>query len=233
MIKTFFTTLYRNFIKNKAFFLVNLFGFTLGITVSILIFLFVINELSYDKFHEKSDRIYRLAIRAMIGDTRIDQTFSSARMFREISARFPQVEGGAKIIDLGQTTTRVGDRVFNETVFAHADSTFFSVFTFPIIDGNFDNPIGDPNTVALSESCARKYFGERNAIGEKLETSNPYTGEQTYLVTAVYEDMPVNSHFHFDWIGSLNTFPDLQNNDGWTSNNFRAYYLLKEFDPSC
>jgi putative ABC transport system permease protein len=227
MLKALFASFVRNLRKNKFFSGINIFGFTLGISSVILILLFVFSELSYDRHNEKADRIYRLGIKALIGDTRINQTYSSARNFTEMKARYPEIETGVKFIDLNNAIIRAGERTFSESTVIFSDSTVFDVFTMPFVLGNPKVALNRPKTVVLSETGARKYFGEENPIGKDLEMDLPYMGKMHFEVTGVIRDIPENSHFHFNIIGALVSFPDLINSDGWSNNNFKSYFLLR------
>ena len=228
MFGIFIKSFLRNTLKNKGIFLINLLGFTLGLCVSLLIFLYIANELRYDKYHEKSERIYRLCVKASIGDTRFEQAFSSARVLREMRERFPEIEDAVKTISISDVTTKVDERYYYESLFVMADSSLFSVFTFPLINGNPNTVLVDPNSIALSETSARKYFGSTDCLGEVMEIDVPYLGELVYTVTGVFRDMPDHSHFHLDYVVSSTTFPDLLNNNGWSANNFITYLLLKD-----
>lgn len=227
MLHALLTSFLRNLGRNKFFSAINILGFTLGISSVILILLFVFSELSYDRFHEKADRIYRLNIRAMIGDTHINQTYSSARNFREMRARYPEIENGVKFIDLNNGIIRAGERTFSEPAVLFSDSTVFDIFTLPMVLGNPRTALNRPNTVVLSETGARKYFGDANPLGKDLEMDLPYVGKIHFEVTGIIRDIPENSHFHFNILGALVSFPDLINSDGWSNNNFKSYFLLK------
>jgi putative ABC transport system permease protein len=226
MIRALFTTFFRNLRKNVFFSAVNILGFTLGIASVILILLFVFSELSYDRYNDKADRIYRLCIKAMIGNTRINQTFSSARNFREMQARYPEIENGVKFVNLTDGIIRAGERTFSEPTIMFSDSTVFDVFTLPFVLGNPKTALNRPNTVVLTETGARKYFGNENPLGKDVEM-DIYFGKVHFEVTGVIKDIPQNSHFHFDILGALVSFPEFINSDGWSNNNFISYFLLK------
>lgn len=228
MFGIFIKSFLRNTLKNKGIFLINILGFTLGLCVSLLIFLYIANELRYDKYHANSDRIYRLCIRASIGDTRFEQAFSSARVLREMRESFPEIEDAVKTISISDITTRVDGRHYHERLFVMADSSLFSIFTLPMINGNPKTSLADPNAIALSETSANKYFGSTDCLGEVMEIDVPYIGEVAYTVTGVFKDMPDHSHFHLDFVVSSTTFPEVINNNGWSSNNFITYILLNE-----
>jgi putative ABC transport system permease protein len=227
MIRALIITFLRNLRKNKLFSVINILGFTLGISSVILILLFVFSELSYDRYNDKADRIYRLCIKAMIGNTPINQTWSSARNFREMKARYPEIENGVKLVDLDNAFVRAGERTFTEPSVIFADSTLFEVFTLPMVAGDFRNPLNAPNTIVLSQTGAQKYFGDADPVGKDLEMDIPYFGKRQFKVTAVMKDIPSTSHFHFDMVGALVSFPGFINSDGWSNNNFKSYYLHK------
>jgi len=218
----------RNSLKNKGFFIINLLGFTLGLCISLLIFLYIANELRYDKYHEKSERIYRLCIKASIGDTKFEQAFSSAQVLREMMTRYPEIEDAVKTISLQDINIRVDDKVYYEDLFVLADSSLFTIFTLPMVNGNPNTALAGPNAIVLSETTARKYFGSNDCLGEVMEIDAPYLGETAYTVSGIIKDMPEHSHFHFDYVVSSTTFPFLLENTGWSANNFVSYLLLGE-----
>ena len=227
MLRNLFTTVFRNFRKNSLFSLINIFGLTLGIASFILITLFVISELSYDRYNEKADRIYRLALRAKIGNTRINQTYSSARMFREMSEKYPEIETGVKFINLPDAFIIMGEKTFTEPAVVFADSTVFNVFTFPLITGNPAMALNRPNTMVISETAAHRYFGDQDPVGQIMKIDLTRIGIFSFEVTGVYQDVPANSHIHFNVMASLATFPEILNEEEWTANNFITYFLLK------
>ena len=229
MIKNYLKIALRNIIKHKGISSINVVGLAIGIACSILILLFVTHELSYDKFHEKADRIYRLAIRASIGDTKINQTYSSSETFRRLLVDFPEIEKGVKILRLGRTPVTLGELTFYESGFFAVDSTFYEVFSIPLIHGNPKTVLKEPNTMVVSKDTAMKYFGETNAVGKTLRADFSYgAGSIDFKITGVSENVPDNSHFHYNLLISSASFPDAINNTGWSSNNFITYLLLKE-----
>jgi len=229
MIKNYLKIALRNIIKHKGISSINIVGLAIGIACSILILLFVAHELSYDKFHEKADRIYRLAIRASIGDTKINQTYSSSETFRRLLVDFPEIEKGVKILRLGKTPVTLGEQTFYESGFFAVDSTFYEVFSIPLLHGNPHTVLKEPNTMVISKDTAMKYFGETNAVGKILRADFSYgAGSIDFKITGVSENVPDNSHFHYNLIISSASFPDAINETEWSANNFITYLLLKE-----
>jgi putative ABC transport system permease protein len=229
MIKNYFKVAIRNIFKHKAFSFINITGLAIGIACSVLILLFVTHELSYDRFHEKADRIHRIAVRASIGNTKIRQTYSSSETFRKLLLDFPEIEAGVKFFRLGEVPVISGERTFFESRFYAVDNTFFDIFTVPLIHGNPESVLKNPNTMVLTRDIAVKYFGTTDVIGRILRVDSKF-GLRTkdFEITGVSENMPANSHFHYDILVSLASFPDWVNNTGWTANNFITYLLLKK-----
>jgi putative ABC transport system permease protein len=229
MLKNYLKLTFRNLLKHKVFSLINITGLAIGIACSILIILFVTSELSYDKFHHKAGRIYRLAVRALIGDTKIKQTYSSAITFKMLLQDFPEIEQGVKFYNLRNRIVHTGEKVFYESDVFAVDANFFDVFSFPLVKGSPGTVLSRPNSVVITKKIASKYFGENNAVGKMLKiefSGNP--GTLDFEITGVSENVPGNSHFHYNFLISLVSFPDVINNPGWTANNFISYFVLKE-----
>ncbi len=229
MIKNYLKVAIRTIIKHKSFSAINIVGLAIGIACSILILLFVAHELSYDKFHEKADRIYRVAIRASIGDTKINQTYSSSATFKKLLEDFHEIETGVKFLKLGRTPVVLGEKTYYESQFYAVDAPFFDVFTFPLLQGNPKTALSDPNKMVISKDTALKYFGSTDAVGKILRADFSYDpGSVDFEISGVSENVPANSHFHYDLLVSSTTFPTYINDPGWTSNSFITYVVLKE-----
>ena len=200
----------------------------IGIACSILIFMFVYFERSFDRYHEKSDRIYRVALRAMGGGTKINQTYSSAITFRQMLEDFPEIETGVKFLKLGRTSIKNGDKIFTETRLFAVDSTFFDVFSVPLIQGNTKTVLTEPNTMVVTRSTALKVFGETEVVGRFLTTDLSGGQKISFAITGVSGDMPPNSHFHYDMLVSSMSFPEKIDNSNWSANDFISYIVLKQ-----
>lgn len=227
MVSNYLRIAIRNLLKNKGYSFINLFGLTLGIASSLLILLFVFYELSYENYQEYKDRVYRLAIKAQIGDTKINQTFSSARNLWELRERCPEIEDAVKFFQLENVSVKVGDTRFAESRFLGADSSLFEVFSHTFLHGSKESALNQPNTIVLSEQAADRYFGRTDVMGEQLLFELPWNfGTMPFTVSAVIENIPQNTHLRFDFVVSLISFPSLINNTGWSSNNFQTYLKL-------
>ena len=230
MIKNHLKVAIRNILRHKGISFLNISGLAIGIACSILITLFVTHELSYDRFHENAGEIYRVAVRASIGDTKINQTYSSAITFIKLLEDFPETETGVKFFNIGRTPISVGDNTFYETKVMGVDSTFFDVFSFPLIYGDKETVLSQPNTLVITESTAKKYFRQTDVVGETLtlDFSSFGQGIVEYKIVGVAKDFPGNSHFHTDFLLSMVSFPELISNTGWSSNNFIVYLQMQK-----
>ncbi|WP_142783831.1 ABC transporter permease [Changchengzhania lutea] len=226
MIRNYFKIAWRNLLKNKGFTAINIIGLSLGIGCFIMISMFVIDELSYDRYHENADRIYRIDSDIIFGGTEMSMAVSSDPMGETLKNDYPEVEEYVRFYaSQGSKLIKKGNEYINESAVAHADSTLFNVFTLPAIIGDTSTALNEPNTVVISETAAKRYFGSAElAMGEMLETDD--NDKTLYKVTAVIEDMPQNSQFNFDFFFSMANVDYTFGN--FLSHNFHTYVLLKE-----
>lgn len=221
MLKNYFTTAIRYLWKQKGFSIINLIGLTIGMSVCYFALLFVHFELSYDTYHEKADRIYRL-VTDIKTDHGTDQLSSTATMAPAIQAAFPEVQASTRIF-LDYLIIQKGEEQYGEEKIAYADSSVFSVFTFPLTIGNSAKSLNAPYSVILSETSARKYFGEENPLGKTLKVN----GKEEATVTGIMKDIPDNSHFKVNMLFSMSTL-----GEEWMQNSkrffFYTYLLLPE-----
>lgn len=224
MFSNFLKTAWRNLLKNKVFSFINILGLAIGLGCFLLITMYVVDETSFDKFNTKADRIYRINSDIRFGGTDLVLPVSSDAMGATLKKDYPQVEeftrifasGGAKLVKKGNEYISEGD-------VAHADSTIFRVFTLPAIAGDANTALNEPNTVVITESTAKKYFGSTDAIGKTIETND--NNSTLYKVTAVIKDVPKNAHFKFDFLFSMDNVDYGWNN--FLSHNFYTYLLLR------
>src|SRR5688500_12303318 len=225
MLKNYFKVAWRNLLKNKVFSLINIIGLATGLTCFILITLYVSDELSFDKYNEKAERIYRINSYIRMGGSELKLTVSSDPMGASVKKDFPQVEEFVRFYNSnGSKSIKKGDEYINEPNVTHANSTLCTEFTLPVLYGETKNALNDPKTVVITERGAKKYFGAINVVGRFIETNED--GKTLYKVTAVIKDVPQNSHFNFDLFFSMD---NVQYGFGnFLSHNFQTYLLLKE-----
>jgi putative ABC transport system permease protein len=225
MLKNYIKIAWRNLLRNKTFSIINIAGLAIGLCCFLLIALYVLDELRYDKFNENADRIYRINSDIRFGGTELNIAESSDMTGQVLKKDYPQVEQYTRIYNNnGSKLIKKGNSYINEQKVAHADSTFFDVFTFPAIAGNTHTALNDPNTVVITESAAKKYFGSTDALGKTIETND--NGSTLYKVTAVIKDMPRNGHFNYDFLFTMKNV-DYQWGQ-FTSHNFHTYLLMKK-----
>ena len=224
MLKNYVKIALRNLLKSKGYTFINVAGLAVGLACCLLILLFVRDELSYDRHHEKADQIYRITLEALLGEQEINGPIAPAPMAQALVNDYPEVVQATRLFTFsGETFVRYEDKRFVEERFFFGDSTVFEVFTFPLLRGDPETALVEPNTVVLTESTARKYFGAEDPMGQTIRIDE----ENDYEVTGVMADVPENSHFHFDFLGSLGTL-DRSRSPVWVSNNFRTYFILAE-----
>ncbi len=214
----------RNLFKHFGYSFINILGLAIGLASSIFIFLYVINELTYDRFHEKSDRIYRVWILGNMPGTEMRHAVSSPPMMEAMLNDYPEVENAVRLHKSGGWLVRTGDRKFHETEgeYLFADSTFFDVFSFKLLRGNPKTCLRDPRSIVMTEEYAKKYFGDADPLGQtlRIERDTNY-----YSVTGVMENVPVNSHIQFKMLGSLSTI-ERSRSTNWVNHNFYTYFVL-------
>jgi putative ABC transport system permease protein len=223
MLRNYLRVALRNLIKHKAYSFINIVGLTVGIACCIAIMLYVSEELSYDRYNQNADQIYRPTMSATFNGRDIKSAMSPSPMGPTIYHDLPEVVAFARLHYEGSRVIRYLNKTFTEQKFLWADSSLFDVFTLPFVSGNPKTALTQPNTVVITESTARKYFGNENPIGKILNVDKQ-TG---YMVTGVIKDVPENSHFHPDFIASLTSLQDSRN-PNWLSNNYYTYFLLKK-----
>lgn len=208
---------WRNIVRYKGHSIINILGLAFGLACCIVIYRYVKDEVSYDTFHEKADRIHRI-----VYSTNDDRTPSNANgSFGPASAMandFPEVETYTRLQMIGRGSKLVmkyGEKRFYEDKFFFADSTFFDVFTFPMIHGDSKTALKAPNSLVITQSTAKRYFGDTNPMGEFLEADIENDGQRKkFMITGVVQDVPSNSHFKFDILASFST-QDASSTSSW------------------
>ncbi|MCX6223899.1 MAG: FtsX-like permease family protein [Bacteroidia bacterium] len=225
MFFNYLKTSIRNLLRYKGYTLINIVGMTLGLASSILILLFVLDELSYDKFNNDYDRIYRVSVQAKVQGPEIRVAVSCVPIGPTLVKELPGVEQYTRLFPFGgDPLVRYEDKSFVEDGFVFADSTFFDVFTTRFIAGNAGKGLNRPNTLVITRSIAMKYFGSTDVIGKTLQVFDP---PQQFAVDGVIEDFPLNSHIRFSILASFASSP-LSRNTIWVSNNLYTYIKISK-----
>lgn len=222
MLRNYFKIALRNIMKQKLFSAINILGMSTGVAACLLIIIHVVDELSFDRFHPNADRIYQVGLHARIGGQDVTTSNTPPPMARTLVAEIPGVAAATRIAHYwGAPIIKYGDEVFTEEKIFHADSNFFEFFGFRLLEGNAATVLKEPNTVVLTQSMARKYFGGDAAVGKLITIG----GHQTYEVTGVCADPPGNSHFRFNILLSSPSVEQLDR-QVWLNNFLYTYFLL-------
>ncbi len=241
MYKNYLKIAWRNLIKKKAYSAINIFGLGLGIACCLLIFMFVKDELSYDNYHEKGDRIFRVIHGDKADNSEGKQSTESfwvwgnAPIGQALINYFPEIDKVCQFSGRSDILLTNGDKMYQEDGVFFMDSTVFDVFSWKLLKGNPKTALAAPFSIVLTETTARKYFGDEDPLGKSLKGSESAGRGDAgdYLVTGVMADVPSNSHFRFNALLSMSTFrksrPEIF--DEWGYVDFYTYFLVNgKFD---
>ena len=226
MLRNYVKVAIRNLVKHKFYGIINVLGLAIGMTCCLLIFLYVQHELSYDSFHTKVDRIYRVVTDIKTPTETLNINITSAPMAAYIKTDFPEVEDMVRLDDARLLIQR-GKQTFQEDESMFADSTFFQVFDFTLLRGNSNTALVAPFSIVLTKDAAKKYFGSEDPMGQRLRMD----GEYDLTVTGVMQNMPENANFTFDVLLSLSTRLEKLDPDRaeqWGNFGYESYVLLSE-----
>ncbi|WP_339814019.1 ABC transporter permease [uncultured Imperialibacter sp.] len=224
MLKNFFNVTFRSILKHKFYSFINILGLSIGITCFLMITLYVKDELSYDKHLPAIERLYRLDFTGTIGGNTFITSLSSVPAAQALINDYPEVESAVRMRERGNEMIRPEGQmqIFNEEKILLADSNFFEFFQLPLLEGDPATALAAPKKAAISESIAKKYFGDEPAVGKTIEVQ----GWDNFEVTAVYKEMPSNQHFHADVLFSITSTSEAFNTQ-WMGFNFVTYLKIK------
>lgn len=222
----------RNILKQRFYSVLNIFGLGVGLAVFMVISLFIDYQLSYDTFHSKADRLYRIDQTFLWGDAYPTFGSTGPGVAGSIRTDVPGVEQVARIYTAGERVVTVPSQPDavgrEEDGMLAVDSTFLDLFTFPMLQGDRETALDEPFSAVITETAAKFYFGEKEAMGQLLKITDGRT-EGLYKVTGVVEDMPTNSHFTFTILTSMSSFPEVaRRSNAWFWTGFVTYVLLRE-----
>ncbi|MEP6610477.1 MAG: ABC transporter permease [Mucilaginibacter sp.] len=229
MIRNYLKTAYRSLLKNKGFTLLNVLGLSVGLATCLLIVFYVVDELSYDRYNTKSDRIYRITLDAKLNGNAGVYATSEAPLLVAIKDNLPGIENSVKLVDASglfispqKFRVKKGNENIQEKNVIYTETSLFSVFTLPMIDGSPSTALNEPHSAVITESTARKYFNAVNVVGKTLT----FNDTSIYKITGVIKDVPSQSHFNYDFFLSFNTLPESKV-QGWGYSGLHNYLLLK------
>jgi putative ABC transport system permease protein len=223
MIRNHLKIAIRSLLRNKTFTGINIFGLAIGLSTCMLIMLFVQNELSYDRFNEKADRIVRVVFRGSIQGEKMKEASVMPPVAQTLQRDFPEVLEATRLRTVGSPRITYGDKTLRENAFAYVDSNFFHVFSFPLIQGDPKTVLLDPNSIVISETMAKQYFGNENPMGKVLTFKD--LDNAVFKISGVMRDIPANAHFHFSVFGSMTRLPEARE-PSWMTSEFYTYLVL-------
>lgn len=222
MIKNYILIAFRNLKRDATYNIINIIGLTIGISSSLLLLMYIMDDLSYDKFHENHENIYRIGSRISEPDDAFNWSVCPYPMAPQLKEEFPQVKEFLRITGSGRTWYEYEDTRFIEEDIFYADSSVFDVFTINLLQGKKETALDRPNTIVLTQSMADKYFGDENPIGKIIERE----GDRAYEVSGVMEDVPANSHIRFDALISGSSLP--ADFGSWGNYGVFTYVVLQD-----
>jgi putative ABC transport system permease protein len=205
MIKNYIKIAFRNLWRHKSFSFINIIGLAVGMTACFLIFMYVRFELSYDKFNQNFSQIYRLNTDIKSPNEVLHWSSASAPMGPALQTDFPEVKADARVFG-ASFLIESNNQKFQENNISFTDPSIFKLFTFPFIHGNPETALKNPFSIVITETIAKKYFGNTDAMGKTLRLN----AKQPVTVTGVIKDVPLNSHFSFDMLISATTMEKMK-----------------------
>ena len=218
MFKNLILIAFRNIRKDIGYSIINILGLTLGIASALFLIIYVADELSYDRYHEKADRIFRVSTTITETDDQFTWIMAQIPFGQQVKEDYPEIEASVRFFNFNRNLVKYEDKEFMEENFVYADSTVFDVFTFQFVYGTPHSALTEPNTIVLTRTVANKYFGSGDPVGKSLTSGN-----NAYRVTGVIADLPRNSHYRYDALVSRTSLPAQMGSWG----NFGVFtYLL-------
>ncbi|MES2426563.1 MAG: ABC transporter permease [Bacteroidota bacterium] len=222
MFKSYFKIAFRNLWKNKSFSAINILGLAIGLAVCLLITLFVIDELSYDKYNLNAGRIYRVSSDFKVNGSLFNDRESPAPMAAGMMKDYPQIELATRLQYIGKTLVKKGNQTITEGNTFYGDANMFKVFTMPFISGDPNTALSQPGSIVISEDVAKKYFNSTDVIGKTLLLNN----SEYCKITGLMKNTPGRSHLHFNIIRAMSGLEESRHTQ-WTSEDFLTYILVK------
>lgn len=224
MVRNYFKIAFRNLWRNKAFSVLNILGLAIGIATCLVIWLFVQNELSYDRYNEKAGRMVRVVFRGTVQGEKMREANVMPPVAQVFKANFPEVQEATRLMAAGRPRISFGEKTFRDDGLAFVDSNFFRVFTLPLLKGDPSTVLLQSNSVVISRVMAKKYFGDADPMGKVLVFPDQ---KASCTVTGVFDKVPNNSHFHFDLFAALSTLPESRELS-WMTSGYFTYLVLRE-----
>lgn len=222
MLRSYLKSAFRNLITHKGFTAVNILGLALGLCTCLLIVFYVADELSYDRYNEHAERIFRVDEDLKLGNNKLQYAVAMAPLASTLKNDFPQIEAAVRLKKANFHVKKGHEEVMENNVL-FADPSVFSVFTLPLLSGHAVTALNDPKSIVITESMARKYFNRVNVVGQNLVIDDSVL----LKVTGVMLDLPAQSHFKADFLVSMTSYPESKSK-AWLRSNFNTYILMRD-----
>jgi putative ABC transport system permease protein len=222
MFRNYLKTAFRNLRKNRLYSAINIFGLTVGLAACLLIGVYINHELSYDKFNVKADRIVRATMEYKQSGTVNTTATTGTRVGPQFKRIFPAVEDYARTF-LSHNVIRTNDKMFDEPRILFADPAFFKIFSFQLVQGNITTALDAPDKIVITQSMAKKYFGEEEALNQTFTM-----GKKNLRVSAICEDAPQNSQIKFDFVTQFLNLGNSVKDEVYWNANWITYFLVRD-----
>ena len=223
---------WRNLVKNPYYSILNILGLSVGLCCFAFIFIWTNHELSFDKFHSQSDRIYRINNTVTQTEGVIEQATTPPPLASSLKQHIPEVKHSTRL-DINDAILRVKEEVYSEDDIVFTDPSFFEVFDFPLVRGDISTCLSEPYSLVLTESVAQKFYGATNPMGKSLTMLlyDPDGNGAPYKITGIMADPPTNSHIQYTMLGSFATIESIRPNyiKDWTENEMYTYVVLDSY----
>jgi len=228
MLKNYFKIAIRNLRKNKTYSFINILGLSIGIACTLFMMMWVVNELSWDKFQTNADTLFRVEQDQPNPKGMFHVNLTPFPMGPALKEEVPEIKNSARMVFPGTILMQTGGKSFYENKAVIVDPAYLEMFTFPLIKGNKATVLNSPTSIVLTENLAKKYFGNENPVGKILNADS----QTSYMVTGVMKDFPANSSFRCDFLLSMSTYA-VTKNDDWLNMSYITYIVLqKGTDPA-
>ncbi len=224
MLQNYLKIAFRNLLKNRLFSAINIGGLAVGLAASLLLALFVYDELRFDRFHENADRIVRVVFRADINGGKVREPFAMPPTAAALKNDYPEVQAATRLREGGTFAILQENNTLRGANLAFVDANFFEIFSLPMLAGDAVRGLSEPNAVVISEEWAARVFGAADPVGRPLKLKN---WAEPMWVVGVMKNIPRNSHFQFDLLASMVGMPEAKS-DSWMQSEFYTYLLLSE-----
>lgn len=221
MFKNYLNTAFRNLTKNKLYSSINVFGLAIGLASCLLIGVYILHELSYDKFNTNADRIVRATMEYRQAGTVNKTATTGTKPGPEFTRTFPSIENYVRTF-ISHNVVKSADKTFDEPKILYADPAFFKIFSFQLLEGNDASALDAPDKIVITKSMAKKYFGDKDALGKTLSS-----GGKDLRISAVCEDVPQNSQIKFDFVTQFENLGSQVKDEQWWTANWITYFLLR------